>query len=63
MNSRSLRSSLSLGTARQDMPPRRSSPGGKTPDRTLYAAIAREIVAKGAQSRFRKVERGKFARA
>jgi hypothetical protein len=39
------------------------SPGGKTPDRTLYAAIAREIVAKGPQSRFRKVERGKFARA
>jgi hypothetical protein len=39
------------------------SPGGKTPDRTLYAAIAREIAAKGPQSRFRKVERGKFARA
>jgi hypothetical protein len=39
------------------------SPGGKTPDRTLYAAIAREIAAKGADSRFRKVERGKFARA
>jgi len=39
------------------------SPGGKTPERTLYAAIVREIAAKGAQSRFRKVERGKFARA
>ena len=39
------------------------SPGGKTPDRTLYAAIAREIAARGAESRFRKVERGKFARA
>jgi len=39
------------------------SPGGKTPARTLYAAIVREIAAKGAQSRFRKVERGKFARA
>jgi hypothetical protein len=39
------------------------SPGGKTPDRTLYAAIAREIAAKGAESRFRKAERGKFARA
>lgn len=51
-----------MGTARQDMPPRRSSPGGKTPDRTLYAAIAREIAAKGAESRFRKFERGKFAR-
>ena len=39
------------------------SPGGKTPERTLYAAIVREIATKGAQSRFRKVERGKFARA
>jgi len=39
------------------------SPGGKTPARTLYAAIIREIAAKGAQSRFRKVERGKFAGA
>ena len=39
------------------------SPGGKTPDRTLYAAIAREIGAKGPESRFRKTERGKFARA
>jgi hypothetical protein len=39
------------------------SPAGKTPDRTLYAAIAREIAAKGAESRFRKVERGKFVRA
>lgn len=63
MNSRSMRSSLSLGPSRQDMLPRRSSPGGKTPDRKLYAAIAREIAAKGAESRFRKFERGKFARA
>ncbi|GAB6188145.1 winged helix-turn-helix domain-containing protein [Thermopirellula anaerolimosa] len=39
------------------------SPGGKTPDRTLYAAIAREIATKGAAARFRKAERGKFARA
>jgi len=39
------------------------SPAGKTPDRTLYAAITREIALKGAQSRFRKVERGRFARA
>jgi len=39
------------------------SPAGKTPDRTLYAAIAREIALKGSQSRFRKIERGKFARA
>ncbi len=39
------------------------SPTGKTPDRTLYAAIAREIATKGKDSRFRKTERGKFARA
>jgi hypothetical protein len=39
------------------------SPGGKMPDRTLCAAIAREIAAKGVDSRFRKVERCKFARA
>ena len=35
--------------------------GGKTPDRTLYAAILREINAKGDASRFRKTERGHFA--
>ena len=35
--------------------------GGKTPDRTLYAAILREITTKGDASRFRKVERGHFA--
>ncbi len=34
---------------------------GKTPAATIYAAIIREIAAKGADSRFRKVERGKFA--
>jgi hypothetical protein len=34
--------------------------GGKTPDRTLYAAILREINTKGDASRFRKVERGHF---
>jgi hypothetical protein len=39
-----------------------TSPGGKTPQATLYSAIAREITAKGAQSRFVKAERGKFAR-
>ena len=33
---------------------------GKTPHATLYAAIIREIAAKGAKSRFRKTERGKF---
>ena len=36
------------------------SPGGKTPDRTLYSAILREIVVKKAESRFKKTERGKF---
>ena len=37
-----------------------SSPNGKTPHATLYAAILREINDKGGESRFRKVERGKF---
>jgi hypothetical protein len=37
--------------------------GGKTPAATIYAAIIREIAAKGDQARFRKVERGKFALA
>lgn len=37
-----------------------SSPGGKTPAATLYAAIIREIAKKGASARFRKVERGMF---
>ena len=36
------------------------STGGKTPHATIYAAIIREIAAQGAESRFRKVERGKF---
>ena len=36
------------------------SPGGKTPDRTLYSAILREIVLKKSESRFVKTERGKF---
>lgn len=38
-----------------------TSPGGKTPDRTLYSAILREINSKGRNSRFKKTERGKFA--
>ena len=37
-----------------------SSPGGKTPSSTLYAAIAREVKTKGAAARFKKAERGKF---
>ena len=36
---------------------------GRTPAATIYAAIAREIAAKGDASRFRKVERGKFTLA
>lgn len=37
-----------------------SSPNGKTPHATLYAAILREINTKGSNARFRKVERGAF---
>ena len=37
-----------------------SSPNGKTPHATLYAAILREIESKGREARFKKVERGKF---
>jgi len=33
---------------------------GKTPSNTLYSSILREIAKKGADSRFVKVERGKF---
>lgn len=35
--------------------------GGKTPWATIYAAIIREIAAKGDQARFRKTDRGLFA--
>jgi len=34
---------------------------GKTPSATLYAAIIREIAAKGKDARFKKVDRGLFA--
>ena len=37
-----------------------SSPAGKTPHATLYAAMLREISAKGDAARFRKVDRGLF---
>ena len=37
-----------------------SSPNGKTPEATLYAAIIREIAAKGTAARFKKHERGVF---
>jgi len=33
---------------------------GKTPAATLYAAVIREIAAKGDKSRFRKTDRGMF---
>lgn len=36
------------------------SPSGKTPEATLYAAIIREIAAKGSKARFRKYARGLF---
>jgi hypothetical protein len=36
------------------------SPGGKTPEATLYAAIIREIAAKGKEARFVKHDRGLF---
>jgi hypothetical protein len=38
-----------------------ASPNGKTPAATLSAAIGREIKAKGAEARFKKAGRGKFA--
>ncbi len=37
-----------------------TSPAGKTPANTLYAAILREIQTKADQARFRKVDRGRF---
>jgi DNA-binding IclR family transcriptional regulator len=40
-----------------------TSPGGKTPHATLYAAMLREINQKGKETRFKKAERGKFALA
>ena len=39
-----------------------SSPGGRTPAATLYAAILRELKTKGTTARFVKTERGKFLR-
>lgn len=36
---------------------------GKTPEATIYAAIIREIAAKGESARFRKADRGRFALA
>lgn len=39
------------------------SPAGKTPDRTLYAALQREIYRKGNESRFQQTGPGRFALA
>ena len=38
-----------------------TSPGGATPQETLYSAILREIKTKGKEARFQKTERGKVA--
>jgi hypothetical protein len=40
-----------------------TSPAGKTPHATLYAAILRETQQKGNDSRFKKTDRGRFALA
>lgn len=37
-----------------------TSPAGKTPEATLYAAIIREIASRGDLARFRKTDRGLF---
>jgi hypothetical protein len=39
------------------------SPGGKTPQATVYSAIIREIKVRGKDARFRKTERGRFVHA
>ncbi|MEX2287741.1 MAG: winged helix-turn-helix domain-containing protein [Planctomycetaceae bacterium] len=39
------------------------SPGGKTPQATLYAAIIREVATKGKDARFKKTDRGRFTLA
>ncbi len=36
------------------------SPGGRTPEATLYAAITREIATKGTMARFKKHDKGVF---
>ncbi|MBM4090997.1 MAG: hypothetical protein FJ276_16480 [Planctomycetes bacterium] len=40
-----------------------SSPGGKTPEGTLYASILRELNTKGKDARFKRTNRGQFALA
>ena len=39
------------------------SPGGKTPHATLYSSLLREHQKKAEQSRFKKVDRGRFTLA
>lgn len=39
------------------------SPGGKTPQATLYSALTREMKTQGNESRFKKAGPGKFASA
>jgi hypothetical protein len=55
---------MTTGEMIEEMAARRywKSPGGKTPAATLYSAILREINLKGKDARFKKTERGKFAR-
>ena len=38
-----------------------TSPKGRTPQATLYSSLLREINVKGADARFQKTDRGKFA--
>ena len=38
-----------------------TSPGGRTPSATLYTSILKELTTKGKESRFVKVDRGRFA--
>jgi hypothetical protein len=40
-----------------------TSPGGATPEATLYASMLREINTKGKEARFKKTERGHFTLA
>jgi hypothetical protein len=37
-----------------------TSPGGKTPEGTLYSSLLRQIRNKGKEARFKKVARGQF---
>lgn len=37
-----------------------TSPGGKTPEATLYSSLLRLIRTKGKEARFKKVARGQF---